>query len=268
MTLIDARGRLFGRFNLIDVTVALFVVVLVPMGYVAYRVFRVPQPVITSVSPATLTVDAPRRVQLHGERFRPYLQAYLGKTGVPFSLVNRIESQHATLLTVTPSLVEIEFPAVGPGTYDVHLFDLGQEVTSITGGFTIVGPPASTVEVLARFLVTPDMVPLVREGDRDRWEQEGANVLAPSELATMGPVHATKEPVTITTGRGTWAGIALEAIVRIPAKKRTLGGWEYKSDRIRAGESLIFETERYRIFGLIERVTELPGAPPAPEGGK
>ena len=52
MTIVDERGRLFGRFNLIDAGVVFVLLVLVPLAYAAYRLFR-PDPVrIESVEPS------------------------------------------------------------------------------------------------------------------------------------------------------------------------------------------------------------------------
>ena len=265
MAFIDERGRVFGRFNLIDVAAVLFVAVLVPMGYVAYRIFRVPAPEITSVAPATLGVDSPRRIKLSGKHFRPYLGAFVARTGEPYSLVNRLpDTQQAAFLVETPTLVELALPPVGPGTYDIHLYDEAQEVASRMAAFTIAPPQAANIEALVRFVVPPEVAPLVKEGDRDRWEQNGVTMLNADEAAVMGSLRETKEPVTISTAAPpattTGPGAALQALVRIPASKLALGGWEYKTQHVRAGETLIFETDRYRINGVILRTTEVAAA--------
>jgi hypothetical protein len=266
--LIDSRGNLFGRFNLVDVAAVLFAVILVPMGYVAYRVFRIPQPEILSATPGTLTPETPRRVRLAGRHFRPYLGAFVSKTGEPFGLLP-VDAMQATFLVVTPNDVEIALPAnIGTGTYDVRLYDEAQEVATLKAAFTLAPLPGVTVEAVVRFAVPPGAVSLIAEGDRDRWEQAGSSALTPSEFATMGPMHVTRDQVTLVTPRAQLPGVAVEATVRIPAKTRTLGGWEYKGEWIRAGEMLLFETNRYRIFGVIDRMTEIPATPPAASGGK
>ena len=61
---IGGRGRLFSRFNVIDAAVLIVILIVVPMTYVAYRTFRQPLPVITSIKPSTLSVDSGRRVRL------------------------------------------------------------------------------------------------------------------------------------------------------------------------------------------------------------
>ena len=79
MPVIDAHGRLFGRFNLVDVVATLFVALLVPMGYVAYRVFRIPPTAIASVTPNAIPPGPGRRLTLTGRNFRPYLVAFVSK---------------------------------------------------------------------------------------------------------------------------------------------------------------------------------------------
>lgn len=270
MTLIDDRGRLLGRFNLLDVTVVLAVLVLVPMGYAAFRVFRTPSPVITAVTPSALAIDSPRRIRLTGEHFRPYLGAFVAKTDEPYSVVNRLpNTQQATFLIETPTLVELALPPVGPGTYDIHLYDEAQEVAKRTAAFTIAQPRAAVISALVWFAVPAEMVPAIKAGDRDRWEQNGVMMLTPSQSAVMGALRATGEQVPIAAPAPasmptTATGIVLRATVSIPATQLALGGWEYKSQRVRAGETLIFETTTYRISGVILRAESETTGEPAP----
>jgi hypothetical protein len=271
MPVLDARGRLFGRFNLVDVVAAVFVVLLVPMGYVAYRVFRIPPTAIATVTPNTIPPGPGRRLTLTGRNFRPYLVAFISKTGEPYSMLNRLpESLQASFLVETPTHVELGLQPVTPGTYDIHVYDESQEVAYMKAAFTVTDVPRATVDAAVRFIVPPEAVSLLREGDRDRWEENGTSLLTPEERATLGPVRPSKEPVTFNMTHGSTPGLALDALVHIPAKGRPLGGWTYKSDWIRTGETLIFETDRYRIYGVIGTVTELTAArssAPA-QGGK
>jgi hypothetical protein len=243
------------------------VVVLVPMSYVAYRVFRIPPPEILSVAPSTLVADAPRRVRLTGRHFRPYLSAFTPKTGEPYSSLTPNANIQATFLVETPAEAELALPQLGPGTYDVHLYDEAREIAWREAAFTIAPLAQATLDALMRFVVPPETASLVREGDRDRWQQAGNNLLNPSELATMGTPRVVKDAVTFISPHALMPGVAFEAVVHIPATTRALGGWEYKGDWLRAGETLLFETERYRINGVIERITELP-ATSAVGGGK
>jgi hypothetical protein len=280
--LIDSRGNLFGRINIVDAAVVAFVAALLPLSYAAYRVFRIPPPEIVGVTPATLTPEMPRRLRLTGHHFRPYLGAFVAKNGAPFSLNRRlpIDSQQATFLIETPNEVEIDLPPVEPGLYDIRLYDEALEVASHLAAFTVAPVPRVTVEALVRFVVPPALAPVVKEGDRDRWESAG-NVVPPGERATIASVRVTQDQVQFFTARTPsegsrltvpdvalqTPGVAVAATVRIPARARVLGGWEYKGDWLRAGETLLFETDRYRMFGVIERVTEMTD-PAQPGGGK
>ena len=52
MTLLDDRGRVAGRVNLVDAVAAIVILVLIPVAYGAYLLFRTPPPKMLSVSPA------------------------------------------------------------------------------------------------------------------------------------------------------------------------------------------------------------------------
>ena len=71
MTVIDERGRVFGRINLIDAAAALFVFVLIPVAYGAYLLFRTPPAKLTSVAPNSVYYGPNQRVQIQGVNLRP-----------------------------------------------------------------------------------------------------------------------------------------------------------------------------------------------------
>lgn len=128
--MIDGRGRLFGKLNVIDALVLAVIVVLIPVAYGAYLLFRTPTPTISSVAPATLTqATLPATslvVTLRGENLRPYLRARVGTMFVPF-------------LIETPGVAELKIPGdIAPGTYDLALFDEAQQVAVKPGVLTVV----------------------------------------------------------------------------------------------------------------------------------
>lgn len=266
MPLIDSRGRLLGRLNLIDASVLLFLLALVPIGVVTYRVFRVPNPQISSVSPETLLPGSSRRIRLTGTNFRPYLRITFNKTGEAMALVDsNPDSTEGRLLVETPTLVEAQVPELSPGTYDLHLFDEGQQVAQRLNAFTITAGPPVTVEALVHFVVSSDLAALVAGGDRDTYVPPGPP-LPDQAPATLASVKAAddKTPAAqlqMFPNLGGFAGLqeqaqVIEAVVAIPAGKGVSGGWEYKKQPIRAGDTLRFETPRYAMLGVIRRVTE------------
>jgi len=110
MAFLDEQGRLFGRINLIDAAVALFVLALIPLGYGAWLLFRQPDPVIESVA-GTVLPDLPKQhIVVTGRNMRPYLRA-------------SINGDPATFLYETSDRGQVELPPLAPGTYYLAFFD-------------------------------------------------------------------------------------------------------------------------------------------------
>ena len=131
MPVVDDRGRLFGKINLIDAAVAILVLLLLPLSYSAYLLFRTLPPTIGLLRPATVTAGTNATVELTGTNLRPFLRA-------------RIGGQEAkAFLIQSPSRGEIKVPDLPPGTYDIILYDEGQELVRRTAGLTIVAPTES-----------------------------------------------------------------------------------------------------------------------------
>jgi len=135
MSLVDDHGRVFGRFNLLDLALASLLLGLVPLGYGAYVLFRVPPPQLTSVEPATLQLDREMRLTVHGTNLRPYMRVSLG------------DNQTRVFLFKDTTTAEVTFADIPPGQYDVVLYDFAQEQSRLPKAFTIAPPalPATTV---------------------------------------------------------------------------------------------------------------------------
>jgi hypothetical protein len=128
MALIDSRGRLWGRVNIIDLAVGVAIVGLIPLAYGAFLLFRQPEPMLRSVSPTTLPAK-PARLRIEGDKLRPFLRVFLNdQQGTTFALID----QHTA---------EVDLPALRPGTYDVILFDVAREVSRLPSAVTVQPPP-------------------------------------------------------------------------------------------------------------------------------
>jgi hypothetical protein len=136
MPLIDDRGRLFGKVNLIDALVGLVVLLLIPLAYGAFLLFRVPAPSIASLEPASFPVHQVTSVRLTGQNLRPFLRARTGSVDLP-------------LFVQSPTLAEIKVGDLPAGTYDVVLYDQGQELTRKPAAFTILGPAPTQLDIQA-----------------------------------------------------------------------------------------------------------------------
>lgn len=129
MTLVDREGRLFGRLNLVDAVLLTLALGLVPLGFVAYRLFRTPIPVLTAVEPASFDQGSIQRVMIHGLNLRPYMR-------VSFDTV-----QGRSFLFEDSTKAQIELREMVPGVYDVVLYDQWQERARLPKALTIK-PPA------------------------------------------------------------------------------------------------------------------------------
>ena len=156
MAIVDAEGRLFGRWNFIDAVVALVVLGLIPIGYAAYLLFRTPSPVLTSIKPAELMEGPNLRIQVNGVNLRPYLRVSFNTT------------QGATFLFEDSTRAVVDLNPMPPGTYDVILYDLNQERHRLPGALTIRPEGVahqSEVIVAGRFInLAPATAPLIKPG--------------------------------------------------------------------------------------------------------
>lgn len=149
MPVIDERGYLFGRVNPIDAAMVFLLLWCIPLGYGAYRLFRTPMPEIVNVTGPTLVTGTDMRMKLEARNLRPFLRASAGP-------------HEARLLVESPTRAEVVFSAtMAPGTYDLIIYDLAQELTRrkdaivITAPVVAVAPPPPSttidVEVLGAF---------------------------------------------------------------------------------------------------------------------
>jgi hypothetical protein len=136
MAIVDERGRIAGRVNLIDAFVAVVCVVMIPMAYGAYLLFRAPQPKLTNIAPSTLYEGPNLRIGIGGLNLRPFMRVTFNTT------------QGRTFMIGSTTNAAVDLPDLSPGTYDVVLFDHMQEIDRLPKALTILPlAPAPTVEL-------------------------------------------------------------------------------------------------------------------------
>jgi hypothetical protein len=145
MSLVDDRGRVAGRVNLIDAVAAVFILVLIPVAYGAYALFRTPPPRLASVSPDRLFEGHHQRVQIEGTNLRPFMRASF----------NAVPATSFLIGSTTYAFVDV--PDLEPGVYDIVLYDYRQEVDRLPKALTVV-PMVTDVEldVAGAFKAPPD----------------------------------------------------------------------------------------------------------------
>jgi hypothetical protein len=141
MAFIDDRGRLFGKVNVIDFALIALFLVLIPLGYGAYRLLRTPAPQLTAVTPNPLVFKkGEQRVRVTGTNLRPFARAKVGNADAKAFLVER------------PDAGEVVFENLPAGTYDLSLYDFAEEVARLRNAITIVPQPAPPVQIVGHFV--------------------------------------------------------------------------------------------------------------------
>lgn len=134
MTLLDERGRIGGRINLVDAVVAGIVIVMIPLAIGAYLLFRTPPPSLAYVTPATLVEGPRQRIEINGANLRPFMRVTFNTTPA------------AAFLLGSTKYALVEVPPLKPGIYDVVLYDYAREVARLKQALTIA-PIATDVEI-------------------------------------------------------------------------------------------------------------------------
>lgn len=137
MAMVNERGELFGRWNIVDALIALLMLVLVPLSYGAYQLFKAPLPTLQRVEPAAVTYGPNMRFKVRGENLRPYLRVSLNN------------HQGKTFLFGDSTEADVELLDVPPGVYDVVLYDQAQERSRLPKAFTIAPSALPDVQVVA-----------------------------------------------------------------------------------------------------------------------
>lgn len=136
MALVDDQGRLFGRLNVVDAVVALFALALIPLIYGSVVLFRTPPPVVLAVEPASLSAGPGLRVKIRGQNLRPYMRVSFGTV------------QGRDFLFKSTTEAEVNLNEMGPGVYDVVLYDFAQERSRIPNAFTVLPTPIPPTKMI------------------------------------------------------------------------------------------------------------------------
>lgn len=245
--LIDDRGRLFGKLNIIDAFVGLVVLGLIPMVYLAVLLFRVPNPQIATLTPATVSAYEPIVVEVTGVDLRPYLHARVGTSEVPFFLE-------------TPTRGELKVPALSPGRYDVALYDEAVELVLKPLALTVSTPlpspepepvVARRATVRALLIVLAGAMADLRHSDMD---------LQGIRLVSLDGARATEATIPINVGGALWTAVepavSVDAMLEVPVVPSETG-WNFGAHPIKAGATIRYETDALLLGGTIVDVVSI-----------
>jgi len=158
MALVDDRGRVGGKVNVIDAVIAVVILGLIPVAFGAYLLFRTPTPTLTNVDPGRLYQGKNLQVTISGENLRPFMR-------ITF---NDIQGRSFLIGNTTYAVVEL--PDLDPGTYDVVLWDYKQEMARLAKGLTVLPlAPTPTLEMDVRGAfkgVSPGRIEAIKAGSQ------------------------------------------------------------------------------------------------------
>jgi hypothetical protein len=240
---IDDRGRLLGVVNLIDALLVVVVGGVVAVVYGAFLLFRTPVPTIVSVTPTRIDEQTQATLKVAGKNLRPYLRAWAGM------------KESSGFLVLSPTQGEVLLPPLPSGTYDLVLFDEAQELARMPAAFK-VGPAAqTTAQLRVRFLVVPELLPLLKPGDVDL--PVAGSSTASAVLTSIGPSRSVTAAVqdyafdrTFQTAQDMREFVA---DVRVPVTSSPKG-WLYRERAVKVGASLRFESTTGAMVGSIQDV--------------
>lgn len=196
MAIVDERGRLFGRWNLIDLAVLVLVAGLIPLGYAAWVLFREQPPRLVGVTPSLVEQAPEFHLKITGENLRPYMRISAGS------------QQARDFFFKSTEEAEVPFAALPPGTYDIVLYDQARERFRLPNALTV--SPSS--------LPSTEIVAIGAFGNLDA--AGAAQLAAGTKLPGVGEIVAVGKPVpdltTVFSGSKLVA-VPMRDALRVPA---------------------------------------------------
>lgn len=209
MSMVDSRGRLFGRVNLVDAAVALFLIALLPVGYGAYLLFRPTAPRIDSVTTAELNKEEFRiasgatiaaKVKVRGTGFNPLLRAHIG------------DQRALAFVFENPNSADVLVGDMPAGTYDLILFDGVQEVARARNAVQINHSQGALVRAVGRLTsLTDEQVARLKPGFKS-----GEAIRGGFEVVAIGaprPAHSRVRlgdaGIDVPSGSREWPAVLL-----------------------------------------------------------
>jgi hypothetical protein len=136
MTLVDEHGRALGRWNIVDVLIGVVLLLLIPMLYAGYALFRPAPASLTSIAPARVAATTASDITITGANLRPYMRVSFNEyqaTGFLFADSTKAVVQAAA-----------DLPA---GVYDVILYDHAQERARLPKALEVVANPRAETQL-------------------------------------------------------------------------------------------------------------------------
>jgi hypothetical protein len=153
VTMVHDRGRVGARVNLVDALAVVVVIVLIPMAFGSYLLFRTPRAKLLGVSPTQVLQGRNQRVEIEGTNLRPFMRVSFNRMGA------------RTFLLGSTKYALIDLPDLTPGIYDVVLYDYAEEVDRLPKALSVVTNTTDVeLEVVGAFKAAS--FPSLKVGDK------------------------------------------------------------------------------------------------------
>ncbi len=262
MTVIDDRGRIFGRVNLIDAGVALVVALVITFGVQLHYIATYPTPVIERVEPVKIPPGKDALITIHGRNFDPQTVV---KTGVS-STTGIFQS----VRFISPTQIEFAISeGVPEGAYFVLVANRANKMAIMNNAFPVEappptlstpaeaepapappqGPPPVFLRIRSRARSVPAAVAeAIRLGDIDLGEQRG-------ELYPRAEIERIVEIIPSEFPRGSQSDkdVTLDVIIHANEESPYLPP-SYRDAGVRLGSVFLFDTYRYHLSLLMEGI--------------
>ena len=190
MTDVDQRGRVFGRWNVLDVLIGLVLLLVIPVLYGGVLLFRPERATIVSIEPARVPAGDNSNVLIRGTNLRPFMR-------VSFN-----DRQGRTFLFGDTTQAAVGLPELPAGVYDVILYDQAQERARLPRAFEVAALPRQQValDLIGTFTAVPQnlvekITPALKLEGLGEIRQVGKP--APSQTRTVtGPLELQNIPAT------------------------------------------------------------------------
>ena len=260
MTLVDQQGRVLGRWNVVDVFVAMVLLLLIPLLYGGYLLFRPSAATVIAVEPARVQAGKHVDVTVRGTNLRPYMRLSFN------------EHQGLTFLFADASKAVVRTSEMPPGIYDVILYDQAQERSRLPRAFEVVAAPQpeTQLDLVGAFTaITDPQIKQLKQGTAFEGLGTVTQLGTPQPSTTRTSVasgvllevpsrNAVNLPAviradcTLTQRAGFVNCMALETALLEDVVLRTLGGAGdllFQIDQIRTTQPLEPLTLRVRLSG-------------------
>ncbi|HEX8030840.1 MAG TPA: hypothetical protein VF491_20350 [Vicinamibacterales bacterium] len=182
MSVMDDRGRLLGRINIVDLAALILLLAILPLAYGASLLFQPARAQITEVGQVDIT-NAERRIvaggsllsaklKIKGTGFNPMLRAYID------------DSPALAFVYENPNSADVLVGPLTPGAHDLILMDGVQEIARATGAVKIDNPSSRVLRATGWLT---NLEPAVAD------QLKGGTTFPPGapthEIAVLGPVR-------------------------------------------------------------------------------